>query len=275
MKDATHIDTSGLNSFSPTLITIYSQRAVSTIRSIERILYLLLSVLMVFAVLVFIDTAAVKGYIKFIPEDEYDYILSLIAFAAIGIIIFMLRIILKTRKKLDNWAYTFEKNSIGSLISMGLPDLDKKTLFFSIIENIEEIGEPIKKYISKSKDNIELFLDQTVSDTTKFDILIDGDKIKSIDDGISDNAPIADKLNEYGIVVGKIIADSSAVDTNKIKLFIRSTLDYSKFTNKYIGLALLVGTEITNEAMEYARNFSSKSIGYLIVIEKPGIMNSL
>ena len=205
MKDTNLIDSSGLNSFSPTLITIYSQKAVSTIRSIERVLYLLLSVLVAFAILVFIDTAAVKGYVKFIPEDEYDFILSLIAFAAIGIIIFLLRVILRTRKKLDNWAYTFEKNSIGSLISMGLSDLDKKTLFFSIIENVEEIGEPIKNYISKSKDNIELFLDQTVSTTTKFDILIDGDKIKSKDGDSSDNAPIAHKLNEYGIVVGKII----------------------------------------------------------------------
>jgi hypothetical protein len=274
MKDTYSTDSSDLNSFSPTLITIYSQKAVSTIRSIERILYLLLTVLVAFAVLVFIDTAAVKGYIKFLPEDEYDFILSLIAFTAIGIIIFLLRIILKTRKKLDNWAYTFEKNSIESLIRMGLSDLDKKTLFFSIIENIEDIGEPIKKYISKSKDNIELFLDQTVSDTTKFDILIDGDKIKS-KDGTSDNAPIIHKLNEYGIVVGKIITDYSGVDTNEIKLFIRSTLEYSKSTNKYIGLALLAGTEITNEAMDYARNFSNKSIGYLIIIEKPGIVNSI
>jgi hypothetical protein len=276
MKDADHMDSSGLNSFSPTLITVYSQKAVSTIHSIERILYLLLSVLVAFAVLVFIDTAAVKGYIKFVPEDEYDFILSVIAFAAIGIIIFLLRIILRTRKKLDNWAYTFEKNSIGSLISMGLSDLDKKTLFFSIIENIEEIGEPIKKYLSRSKDNIEVFLDQKISDVTKFDILIDGDRIKSKDGGnSSDNTPIVDKLNEYGAVVGKIITRSSAVDTNEIKLFIRSSLEYSKSTNKYIGLALLAGTEITSEAMDYARNFSNKSIGYLIVIEKPGILNSI
>jgi len=233
----------------------------------------LLSVLVAFAILVFIDTVAVKGYIKFLPEDEYDFVLSLIAFAAIGIIIFLLRIILKTRKKLDNWAYTFEKNSIGSLISMGLSNLDKKTLFFSIIENIEEIGEPIKNYISKNKDNIEIFFDQRFSDATKFDILIDGDTIKSKDGG-GDSTLIIDKLDEFGVVVGKIITDTSAVDTNEIKLFIRSALEYSKSTNRYIGLALLVGIEITTEAMEYARNYSNKSIGYLIIIEKPGIMNS-
>ena len=274
MKNFDNQDSSDLNSFSPTLITTYSQKAVSSIRSIERILYVLLSVLVAFALLVFIDTAAVKGYIKFLPEDEYDIVLSLIAFVAIGIIVFLLRIILNTRKKLDNWAYVFEKNSIGSLISIGLSNLDKKTLLFSIIGNIGEIGEPIKKYISKNKDNIELFFDQRISKDTVFDILIDGDKIMSNDSG-HDNDFITNKLNEYGVVVGRIVTNPNTIDTNEIKLFIRSVLEYSKSTNKYIGLALLAGNEITNEAMDYAKNYSSKTIGYLIIIEKPGIINSV
>jgi len=274
MKNFDNQDSSDLNSFSPTLITTYSQKAVSSIRSIERILYVLLSVLVAFALLVFIDTAAVKGYIKFLPEDEYDIVLSLIAFVAIGIIVFLLRIILNTRKKLDNWAYVFEKNSIGSLISIGLSNLDKKTLLFSIIGNIGEIGEPIKKYISKNKDNIELFFDQRISKDTVFDILIDGDKIMSNDSG-HDNDFITNKLNEYGVVVGRIVTNPNTIDTNEIKLFIRSVLEYSKSTNKYIGLALLAGNEITTEAMDYAKNYSSKTIGYLIIIEKPGIINSV
>ncbi len=274
MKNFDNQDNSDLNSFSPTLITTYSQKAVSSIHSIERILYVLLSVLVAFALLVFIDTAAVKGYIKFLPEDEYDIVLSLIAFVAIGIIVFLLRIILNTRKKLDNWAYVFEKNSIGSLISIGLSNLDKKTLLFSIIENIGEIGEPIKKYISKNKDNIDSFFDQRISNETVFDVLIDGDKIRS-NNGGDDNDFIINKLNEYGAVVGKIVTNPNTVDTNDIKLFIRSVLEYSKSTNKYVGLALLAGNEITSDAMDYAKNYSNNSIGYLIIIEKPGIMNSV
>ena len=274
MKIFDNHDNSDLNSFSPTLITTYSQKAVYSIHSIERILYVLLSVLVAFALLVFIDTAAVKGYIKFLPEDEYDIVLSLIAFIAIGIIIFLLRIILNTRKKLDNWAYVFEKNSIGSLISIGLSNLDKKTLFFSIIENIGEIGEPIKKYISKNKDNIDSFFDQGISKDIVFDVLIDGDKIMSKDGG-DDNDFVVNKLNEYGTVVGKIVTNPDTIDTNEIKLFVRSVLEYSKATSKYVGLALLVGNDITSEAMDYAKNYSSKTIGYLIIIEKPGIINSV
>lgn len=274
MKDNGNQNSSDLNSFSPTLITTYSQKAVSTIHSIERILYLLLSVLVAFALLVFIDTAAIKGYLQFLSDDEYDVILSLIAFIAIGIIIFLLRIILKTRKKLENWAYVFEKNSIGSLISIGLSNLDKRTLLFSIIENIGVIGEPIKKYIFKNKDNISSFFDQRISNETSFDVLIDNEKIKSKVGDIDDDLVIS-KLNEYGAIIGKIVINPSTVDINEIKSFIQSVLEYSKSRNKYVGLALLVGNEITSEAMEYAKNYSNKSIGYLIMIEKPGIINSV
>ena len=111
MKSIDNQDISDLNSSSPTLITTYSQKATSSIRSIEHILYVLLSVLVVFVLLVFIDTAAVKGYLKFIPGDEYDIVLSLTAFVEIRIIVFLLRIIFNTRRKLDYWAYVFEKNS--------------------------------------------------------------------------------------------------------------------------------------------------------------------
>ena len=216
MKNFDKQESSDLNSFSPTLITTYSQKAVSSIRSIERILYVLLSVLVAFALLVFIDTAAVKGYIKFLPEDEYDIVLSLMAFVAIGIIVFLLRVILNTRNKLDNWAYVFEKNSIGSLISIGLSNLDKKALLFSIIENIGEIGEPIEKYISKNKDNIDTFFDQRISEDTVFEILIDGDKIRSKNGG-DDNDLVVNKLNEYGAVIGRIITNPNTIDTNEIK----------------------------------------------------------
>ena len=107
-----------------------------------------------------------------------------------------------------------------------------------------------------------------------FDILIDGDKIRSKNGG-DDNDLVVNKLNEYGAVIGRIVTNPNTIDTNEIKLFIRSVKEYSKFTNKYIGLALLAGNEITIEAMDYAKNYANKSIGYLIIIEKPGIINSV
>ena len=47
-----------------------------------------------------------------------------------------------------------------------------------------------------------------------------------------------------------------------------------KEANNFVGLALLVGNKVTNEAYDAMDNHSNKSIGYLVVIEKPVIMYS-
>ena len=60
-----------------------------------------------------------------------------------------------------------------------------------------------------------------------------------------------------------------------MQLFIQSVLKYVKTTNKFVGLAMLVGSEVTNETMEIMTNYSNKSIGYFIIIEKPDIIGSI
>jgi hypothetical protein len=76
-------------------------------------------------------------------------------------------------------------------------------------------------------------------------------------------------INEYGSIVVKIEDAPTIVDTKVSEAFIQSVLKYIKKTNKFVGLALLIGNEVTNEAMDIMQNFSSKSIVYLIAIEKP------
>jgi hypothetical protein len=58
-------------------------------------------------------------------------------------------------------------------------------------------------------------------------------------------------------------------------MFIQSILEYVKVTNKFVGLALLVGNEVTDEAMKIVTNYSDKYIGYLIVIEKPAVIDPI
>jgi len=38
---------------------------------------------------------------------------------------------------------------------------------------------------------------------------------------------------------------------------------------------LLVGNEVTDEAMKIVTNYSDKHIGYLIVIEKPAVIDPI
>src|SRR5919107_1407025 len=214
------------NFFSPTLITNYSEKAISFIKSIERFLFLLLPFLTLFAIIILFDTAALKNYVQILSDDIFDLLASVFAFIAVGIIIYLLKIIVVTRKKMDNWAYIFEKNTIGTSISISLTKLEGKD-------------------ISNDTKSIERFMQQNFSDDLFFDILIDDTKIDKDKD---ENDYFKNKINEYGSIIGKI-QTSSVIDSNSVNLFIQSILKYVKVTNKFVGLAVLVGNEITDEAM--------------------------
>jgi hypothetical protein len=266
------IDTSekvDLNFFSPTLITSYAERALDFIYSIERFLYVLLPLLIVFAIVILFDIAAIKNYIQFFSDDVYDYLAVIFAFIIIGIISCLLKIIIDTRKKLDNWAYIFKKNSIRSSISISLSKLENTELLNAIIESVQEIGDPLQKYISNNDKRIERFVNHNYADM-HFDMVIDDTRIDNNED---DNNYFKNKINEYGSIIVKVENSSTIIDSNYLQLFIQSILKYVKITNKFVGLALLVGNEVTNEAMELITNYSNKSIGYLIIIEKPVIID--
>jgi hypothetical protein len=101
-------------------------------------------------------------------------------------------------------------------------------------------------------------------------MLIDDSRIDSAKD---ENNYFKSKINEYGSIIVKIVDEPITIDTNTVESFIQSVLKYVKTTNKYVGLALLIGNEISSEAMEMIASYSNKSIGYLIAIDKPVIMD--
>jgi hypothetical protein len=271
MRKKENQEQSDSNFFSPTLITNYSGRAISFINSIERFLFLLLPFLILFALVILFDMVALKNYIPILSDDIFDLLASIFAFVAVGIIVYLLKIIIKIRKKMDNWAYIFEKNTIGTSISISLSKLESIDLLHAIVENVREIGEPIQKYISNDTKSIERFIHQNFSDDIFFDILIDDSRI---DKDTDENIYFKNKINEYGSIIGKI-QTSSVIDSNTVNLFIQSILKYVKVTSKFVGLALLVGNEVTDEAMKIVTTYSNKHIGYLIVIEKPVVIDSV
>ena len=272
MKKSDDSEKNDFNLFSPTLITSYAEKAIDLIYSTERFLYLLLPVLITFGIVILLDIAAIKGYVYFLPDDTYDFLALIFAIITIGIIVYLLKIVIKTRKKLDNWAYIFEKNSIIASISIRLSKLENPELLLAIIESILEIGKPFQKYISNNNRNIEKFVNQNLTDNVFFNILIDDTRIDSNKD---ESNYFKNKINEYGLIIVKVEDASTIIDSNTVQLFIQSVLKYVKTTNKFVGLAMLVGNEVTNEAMEIMTNYSNKSIGYFIIIEKPDIIDSI
>ncbi len=260
-----------LNFFSPTLITTYSEKAISFINSIERFLFILLPFLIIFAIIILFSTVALKNYVQILSDDVFDLLASIFAFIAVGIIIYLLKIIVDTRKKMDNWAYIFEKNTISTSINISLSKLDSIGLLNAVVESVREIGEPIQKYISNDTKSIERFTNQNFLEDIFFDILIDDTKIAKDKD---EHNYFKNKINEYGSIIGKI-QTSGVIDSNAVNLFIQSILKYAKVTNKFVGLALLVGNDVTDEAMNIVINYSNKHIGYLIVIDKPTVIDPI
>ena len=71
-------------------------------------------------------------------------------------------------------------------LSISMVNKDKEGAIHAITETIEEVGEPLRKYIS-SKDNFNEFLnisypsgDKADADKILFDVLIDSERIVSI-----------------------------------------------------------------------------------------------
>ena len=60
----------------------------------------------------------------------------------------------------------FERNSMRAGLSISMVNKDKEEAIHAITETIEEVGEPLRKYIS-SKDNFNEFLNVLIHPATK------------------------------------------------------------------------------------------------------------
>ena len=128
-------------------------------------------------------------------------------------------------------------------------------------------------------DDIGQFTGQSVPGDPYFDLLIDHTKVASNDNGKNDC--LKDKIKRHGAIIVKVENDGSSaagtagiIDIKSSELFVQSILRYAKTTKKFVGLALLCVSYVTEEAAEFMSNYSNKSIGYLISIGKPIVLDS-
>ena len=261
------------------MITSYSRRASGFISSVVRFLYVLLAVLIVFALVSMLDMAIVWGFVQFLSDDQLDFAVSVLAFVTIGIIAVLLKHVINLRNKMNRWYFAFERNSIMASINLRLSKLERMEILKSIIDTIPEIGIPLKKYIMDNGDDIGQFTGQSVPGDPYFDLLIDDTKVASNDNGKNDC--LKDKIKRHGAIIVKVENDGSSaagmggiIDIKSSELFVQSILRYAKTTKKFVGLALLCGSYVTEEAAEFMSNYSNKSIGYLISIGKPIVLDS-
>jgi hypothetical protein len=156
-------------------------------------------------------------------------------------------------------------------INIAMTNKSKEEAIRAVAETVAQISEPLRNYIS-SKENLKNFLDVNVknnnnNDDIFFDILIDQDHVKNETSyGSANNSSnLKQSLLEYGAVVINVVEGN--VDNEIVRSFYNSLLKYVSLTKNKVGLALIIGDSISEDAGNIARQLENNKINYIALIE--------
>jgi hypothetical protein len=252
---------------SPILATKYAHIASSLIHTLGKNLILVISLIFALFVISLLDTLHTLGYTNMILDAGYDSMITIFAIILFGTTLYLLNTLLKSKRMLSSWADTFERNSIKAGMNIAMTNKSKEEALYAIAETVEQIGEPLRKYISL-KENYKNFLDANIKINNKeivFDILIDQDRVSSSDD--SESIDLKQSLQEYGSIVIKVT--DGTVDKNTVESFSLSLSNYVSLTKNKIGLAVIIGDDVSKDAYNIAKQHENNKINYIILVEKP------
>ena len=264
---ANNNDVDILSSESPTLATRYAHRAATLVRSIEKNSYLIIGIVIALFVLSALDMLGGHDILPF----SLDPIITVFSAGSIIALSYMLRLTIKSKRVLENWADVFERNSIAAGINISMSSRTREEAVRAIAETVEEIGSQLREYIS-SRDNYNEFFDITfgkdtaTATTTQFDIVIDKDNLKPTENS-SSYQDLKLALQKYGSVIVNFV--SGTIDANTILYFYNLLSRYISITKNNVSLALIIGDDATSDAFNLASHPKNKKIGYVIIIERP------
>ena len=259
---------------SPILATKYAHIASSLIHTLGKKLILVIGLIFALVIISLLDTLYALGYASMIPDAIYDSMITIFSVTILATTLYLLNTLLRSKRMLSSWADTFERNSIKAGMNIAMANKSKEEAIHAIAQTVEQIGEPLRKYIS-SKENYKNFLDADIKFNNNeifFDILIDQDHVKDKVSGSDDNGSIDLKqsLQEYGSIVIKFT--DGTVDKDAVKSFYKSLSNYVALTKNKIGLAVIVGDDVSEDAYKFAKQCENDKINYIILIEKPLIV---
>lgn len=263
---ANNNDVDILSSESPTLATRYAHRAATLVHSIEKNSYLIIGIIIALFILSTLDMLGVHEILPF----SLDPVITVFAAGSIIALSYMLRLTIKSKRVLENWADVFERNSIAAGINISMGSRTREEAVRAIAETVEEIGSQLREYIS-SRDNYNEFFDITfgkdtaTATTTQFDIVIDKDNLKPTENNSYQDLKTA--LQKYGSVIVNFV--SGTIDANTILYFYNLLSRYISITKNSVSLALIIGDDATSDAFNLASHPKNKKIGYMIIIERP------
>jgi hypothetical protein len=230
------------------------------IRSAEKTAAVIIIAIAVLAGMSLLDTLEVENLTKLFPRHSLDILITTFSIIALAILGYMLYSLLKSRHTLEAWADMFEQNAIRSSLNILLGGKSKEEIVRSLSESIEQLGEPLQSYISQGPFNE--YFDVQIDDNNKFEILIDSQRTISS----KDQSNLKELLTEYGAIAVRIV-DKSSVDERDVVSFSDTLHKYVSNSGNDIGLAILVGPKITQEAENYAKNSRDFITRRIIIIE--------
>jgi hypothetical protein len=256
---------------SPILVTRYAHESSKLVYSIEKNFYLIICIISSLFVLSLLDFLEVQG----IFPVSIDFVITIFSAISIAILSYTIPNIIKSKRILRSWADMFERNSIRAGLSISMVNKDKEEAIHAITETIEEVGEPLRKYIS-SKDNLNEFLnvsypssDKADADKILFDVLIDSERIVSIKNNDTEDISVRlrDTLNDYGAIVIKIVDGN--VTNDIVKSFSKDVSLYKLASGNKIHLAIIIGEDVSEDSYALAIKLERNGIRYFVLTEKP------
>jgi hypothetical protein len=250
---------------SPTLATRYAHRAAILVHSIEKNSFLIIGIVVALFVLSILDMLEVHANLPF----SLDPMITVFSAGSIVALLYMVRLTIKSKKVLENWADTFERNSISAGINISMGNRTKEDIIHAIAETVQEIGPQLREYIS-SRDNYNEFFDiaigkEDTATAAQFDIIIDKDNLKPTENSSYQDLKLV--LQKYGSIIVNFV--NGTIDANTILYFSNLLSKYISITKNNVSLALVIGDDATPDAHSLALHPKDKRIGYIIIIERP------
>jgi hypothetical protein len=139
---------------------------------------------------------------------------------------------------------------------------NKQEAIFALVQSVEEIGEPLEEYITSRKSDLREFCDVSIGEGNTritFDVLMDSSHVLDDDAvGKSKSSALKKVLEDYGAVIMKIV--DGHVDRGIVESFVDSIIRYVFVSNRQVGLAIIIGEEISPEAQVSANSFISRRV---------------
>ena len=229
----------GQKSRSPILPTIYAHQASELVHGITKRLGIVVLVLIPLIFISLIDALHIGSLKNILGDQSADNMVVILSILLLILVTILFLSVFRSRRMLNRWADVFERNSISAGINISMNKLDKQEAVRAIAESIEEIGDPLRRYLSEGGD-INNFVDVHRGSLT-FDVLLDN-KIP----GLSDD--FKKIVEDYGAIIIKL--GKGEIEKENVTVFSQGLEQYRKESGNPIGLAIIIGEKISSSAYD-------------------------